>query len=82
MVLEGARSLLIEDSAPALIIEVHSPENDILLRSRLEALGYTTEELFRPRLRRRPYPTNITAWKESVKGLTSREAFKSLSNPE
>jgi hypothetical protein len=65
-VLEGADGLLSRDLAPTLIIEVHSAENDILIKKRLTRLDYHISDLQNPRKKRKPYPAHIVARKQTV----------------
>jgi FkbM family methyltransferase len=67
LVLEGGQGLLSGDLAPTLIIEVHSAENDILVKGKLRGLGYHISDLQHPWKRRGRYPKHIVAQKQTVR---------------
>jgi FkbM family methyltransferase len=64
-VLNGGGGLLASNSAPTLIIEVHSEENDNLLRTSLREFGYNLTDLPHPRAKQKSYPSHRVAWKRT-----------------
>jgi FkbM family methyltransferase len=61
--LRGARKLLSQERAPAWIIEVHSSENDKLVRGIMEGAGYALTTLVPPVPRVGRYPIHLLAQK-------------------
>jgi hypothetical protein len=62
MALEGASILLVGDSAPRWLIEVHSDETDRGVKNTLSENGYQLRTLASP-FHHKPYPKHVIAWK-------------------